>query len=172
MVALMEAREDACRARAESEHYARRENSALSDVARITSTTDEETKTLRHEVKYLEAEAARWKREVERLAHRMSKLRVRNPRDERTNLSRVTPEDALAWALEKKPPATPAPPSWKPGCCVDRSCNPDTCMRLPPGCTCGDCLSLERCKALFGCQSGNTTCDRFPRQFVHVRRVP
>jgi len=53
----------------------------------------------------------------------------------------------------------------KPGCCVDKSCTPETCMKLPWNRTCGDCLNYDRCFSLFYCSPGRTTCDWFPRRF-------
>lgn len=65
-----------------------------------------------------------------------------------------------------------------PGCCVDRlwaeragrddasGCNAQTCMKLPSGKTCGDCIHLQRCQAMWRCRPENKTCDFFPRRFV------
>lgn len=65
-----------------------------------------------------------------------------------------------------------------PGCCIDRlwaeragrrdgsSCDTRTCMTLPEGKTCGDCIHLQRCQGLFGCPPDRKTCDFFPRRFV------
>lgn len=52
----------------------------------------------------------------------------------------------------------------KPGCCVD-GCNDETCMRLPMGAVCADCVHVRRCSALFGVQSTARTCDFYPRRF-------
>jgi hypothetical protein len=52
-----------------------------------------------------------------------------------------------------------------PGCCVDRACSGNNCMRLPPGTTCGDCAHIRRCEALFGHEEIDTVCDFFPRRF-------
>ena len=78
----------------------------------------------------------------------------------------------------------------RPGCCVDRlwaernkndpsperradaesvarkACNDSTCMTLPQGKSCGDCVHVERCKKIFGVKPERTTCDFFPRRFV------
>lgn len=51
------------------------------------------------------------------------------------------------------------------GCCVDKACNPGTCMDLPDGLTCGDCFHEERCCAIFGHVPEDTYCDWFPRRF-------
>ena len=66
----------------------------------------------------------------------------------------------------------------EPGCCVDRrykekhpdaymprACNDKTCMLLPAGCTCADCVGFARCKALLGRNGSETVCDFFPRRF-------
>lgn len=54
----------------------------------------------------------------------------------------------------------------KHGCCSDKSCTPETCMELPAGTKCGDCVHAGRCHVLFGCKPENTVCDWFPRRFV------
>ena len=51
------------------------------------------------------------------------------------------------------------------GCCVDGHCTPDTCMDLPDGQTCGDCIHVRRCVAMFGHFPTDTSCDWFPRRF-------
>lgn len=57
------------------------------------------------------------------------------------------------------------------GCCVDKKygkgCTPATCMELPIGKTCGDCVQVERCEAFLGdrFKRSNTACDWFPRAF-------
>jgi hypothetical protein len=55
------------------------------------------------------------------------------------------------------------------GCCVDRKygcgCTDETCMNLPDGKTCGDCVHLRRCVAIFGHKPEDTYCDFFPRRF-------
>lgn len=55
------------------------------------------------------------------------------------------------------------------GCCVDKAygkgCTPETCMQLPEGKTCGDCVHIARCKAIFGHVETDTYCDFFPRWF-------
>jgi len=53
----------------------------------------------------------------------------------------------------------------KYGCCVDGSCASDTCMGLPDGKTCGDCIHIARCEAIFGHVPEDTYCDFFPRRF-------
>ena len=51
------------------------------------------------------------------------------------------------------------------GCCADKACTPKTCMDLPDGKTCGDCVHIKRCKAIFGHTETDTVCDWFPRKF-------
>lgn len=51
------------------------------------------------------------------------------------------------------------------GCCVDRSCTPETCMELPAGKTCGDCIHHERCCVMYGHVPDDNYCDFFPRRF-------
>ena len=51
------------------------------------------------------------------------------------------------------------------GCCVDRSCTPDTCMRLPAENTCGHCTHERRCTSIFGMKPTDTECSFFPRRF-------
>ena len=55
------------------------------------------------------------------------------------------------------------------GCCVDKSCTPETCMRLPEGKACGDCFHFLRCQQFAWAESLNTTCDFFPRRFVETQ---
>jgi hypothetical protein len=52
------------------------------------------------------------------------------------------------------------------GCCTDKVCTPKTCMGLPPGTTCGDCMFVAKCKAIYGHVETDTFCDWFPRRFV------
>jgi len=55
----------------------------------------------------------------------------------------------------------------KLGCCVDGKCSPHTCMHLPEGKTCGDCVHLSRCLAFgFTRSPERTSCDFYPRRFV------
>jgi len=54
------------------------------------------------------------------------------------------------------------------GCCADKSCTPKTCMNLPDGKTCGDCVHIKRCKSIFGHTETDTVCDWFPRRFQEV----
>lgn len=51
------------------------------------------------------------------------------------------------------------------GCCTDKACTADTCMDLPEGKTCGDCVHIARCKAIYGHVETDTSCDWFPRKF-------
>jgi hypothetical protein len=57
------------------------------------------------------------------------------------------------------------------GCCMDKSCTPDTCMVLPGRMVCGDCEHLSRCHGLFQCKPERTSCDFFPRRFVKRTRL-
>ena len=56
-------------------------------------------------------------------------------------------------------------PRHKHGCCVDKACTSATCMALPEGKSCGDCVHIYRCKAIFGHVETDTSCDWFPRRF-------
>jgi hypothetical protein len=51
------------------------------------------------------------------------------------------------------------------GCCADKNCDENTCMQLPEGKTCGDCVNEKRCVAMFGHSPSDTYCDFFPRRF-------
>lgn len=50
-------------------------------------------------------------------------------------------------------------------------CNSETCMKLPGGKTCGDCVHIQRCEAFGFAGKGDvpareeTSCDFFPRRF-------
>ena len=73
------------------------------------------------------------------------------------------------------------------GCCVDRKwldknpehpdrakvrgCEPETCMKLPDGATCGGCIHFERCRKLVGAKAESRICDFFPRRFVSKESV-
>jgi hypothetical protein len=50
------------------------------------------------------------------------------------------------------------------GCCVDQKCTPETCMGLPEGKTCGDCVQVRRCVGIFGHTPTDTYCDWYPRR--------
>jgi|HubBroStandDraft_4_1064222.scaffolds.fasta_scaffold414283_4 hypothetical protein len=52
------------------------------------------------------------------------------------------------------------------GCCVDKACAAQTCMKLPAGQTCGDCGHFGRCQWLLSRNGSETVCDWFPRRFV------
>lgn len=54
------------------------------------------------------------------------------------------------------------------GCCVDQKCTPETCMALPEGKTCGGCIHIRRCKAMFGHVETDTYCDWYPRRFREI----
>lgn len=69
--------------------------------------------------------------------------------------------------------------SWEPGCCTDRrlgyerACTDDTCMRLPAGKTCGDCVHLTRCKSFgFTAAASEQACSFHPRRFREVPLTP
>lgn len=51
------------------------------------------------------------------------------------------------------------------GCCVDKECTTETCTGLPERKTCGDCMHIRRCKAMFGHVESDTYCDWHPRRF-------
>ena len=55
--------------------------------------------------------------------------------------------------------------NYKPGCCADKSCNEKTCMRLPEGATCGQCVNFNLCANLHGAKDDDKTCDYFPRRY-------
>ena len=54
------------------------------------------------------------------------------------------------------------------GCYTDKVCTDTTCMRLPAGHTCGDCVHVTRC-AMFGHTQTDTYCDWFPKRFRWAR---
>jgi hypothetical protein len=51
------------------------------------------------------------------------------------------------------------------GCCADKACTEKTCMQLPQGKKCGDCVHAYRCSMMFGHGNMDTYCDWFPRRF-------
>ena len=55
--------------------------------------------------------------------------------------------------------------TYKHGCCIDKSCTDRTCMQLPAGTTCGDCVHIYRCSKIFGHTPADTYCDWYPRRF-------
>lgn len=57
------------------------------------------------------------------------------------------------------------------GCCVDKACTELTCMELPEGKSCGDCVHERRCCLMFGHVPTDTYCDWFPRRFCEVAKV-
>lgn len=61
--------------------------------------------------------------------------------------------------------------SGKHGCCADKACTDKTCMELPTGKTCGDCVHTRRCVLMFGHTPSDTYCDWFPRRFVQRESV-
>jgi len=56
------------------------------------------------------------------------------------------------------------------GCCADKSCTPETCMCLPVGYTCRDCVHHVWCEKIIGKSSQDDTCDFFPRRFCTERK--
>ena len=40
------------------------------------------------------------------------------------------------------------------------------CMQLPKGCTCADCIHVDRCTLMFGAKPDNTMCGWEPIRFV------
>ncbi len=57
----------------------------------------------------------------------------------------------------------------KHGCCTDKACTPASCMELPVGTTCGDCVHVGYCKGLGVTDADRTSCDWFPRRLKIVR---
>lgn len=57
------------------------------------------------------------------------------------------------------------------GCCTDKECNEKTCMNLPDGKTCGDCIKYEKCRNFTGHKETDTYCDFFPRIFLDKNSV-
>jgi len=55
---------------------------------------------------------------------------------------------------------------YKPGCCVDGSCTPEDCMRLPYGVRCEHCAHIARCVQIFGKTPTSDTCDWWPRKWL------
>ena len=53
----------------------------------------------------------------------------------------------------------------KHGCCTDKACTDATCMELPVGKTCSNCVHERRCCTIFGHVPTDTYCDWFPRRF-------
>lgn len=51
------------------------------------------------------------------------------------------------------------------GCCADKCCNDVTCMELPEGKHCGDCVFFNHCAAFYDHKASDTYCDFFPRRF-------
>ena len=51
------------------------------------------------------------------------------------------------------------------GCCADKACTDSTCMELPVGKACADCVHMYRCGLMFGHEPTDTYCDWFPRRF-------
>jgi hypothetical protein len=57
----------------------------------------------------------------------------------------------------------------KHGCCADKACTNFTCMELPAGKTCGDCLHFLHCAAFYAHKPTDAYCDFFPRRFVSAQ---
>lgn len=53
-----------------------------------------------------------------------------------------------------------------PGCCRDKKCNEENCMKLPASKKCRDCVHITRCLALGYTVQESCECDFFPRRFV------
>jgi hypothetical protein len=51
------------------------------------------------------------------------------------------------------------------GCCADGACSAETCMELPAGKACGDCVHVRRCTLIFGMRAEDTSCHIYPRRF-------
>lgn len=58
----------------------------------------------------------------------------------------------------------------KHGCCTDKACTPETCMELPQGKTCADCVRINYCISLGVTDTARTSCDWFPRRFKDANR--
>lgn len=50
-------------------------------------------------------------------------------------------------------------------CCEQRACRPETCVALPDGKTCGDCVYAHLCSRGKAEHNAQTACDTFPRRF-------
>ena len=50
------------------------------------------------------------------------------------------------------------------GCCADGACTPPTCMQLPEGSKCGDCVRFAFCRVFIGqpCEATNNTIEFGP----------
>lgn len=74
-------------------------------------------------------------------------------------LKHPEPGSALGAYTSEGEPAYPAPkmPAYD-------ETDPDQ-MRLPPGITCGDCVHIKRCKAIYGHTESDTRCDWSPSRF-------
>lgn len=57
-------------------------------------------------------------------------------------------------------------------CCVLGDCSESTCMALPDGKTCGDCVRVDYCTAIWGDKPTSTVCGYFPRRFSETPNVP
>lgn len=45
------------------------------------------------------------------------------------------------------------------------ACNEQTCMQLPDGLTCSQCVHIERCCKIYGQKADANHCQWFPRRF-------
>lgn len=57
------------------------------------------------------------------------------------------------------------------GCCADKACNDTTCMQLPAGNTCSDCINFFHCEVFYAHKPGDTYCDFFPRRFKERKAI-
>lgn len=51
------------------------------------------------------------------------------------------------------------------GCCADKACTDQTCMELPAGKTCGNCVNFRHCQAFYAHAATDTYCDFLTRRF-------
>ena len=45
-------------------------------------------------------------------------------------------------------------------------------MNLPVGLTCGDCIHIRKCKAIYGHGETDTSCDWSPSKFQAAKKQP
>lgn len=50
-------------------------------------------------------------------------------------------------------------------CCALKECSESTCMVLPSGKTCGDCVRVDYCTAIWGQKKTSAECGYFPCRF-------
>jgi hypothetical protein len=75
------------------------------------------------------------------------------------------PENCMCHLCLEPSAKDEAPKRNQHGCCADKACTDATCMELPAGKTCGDCVHEHRCCLMFGHTPTDTYCDWFPRRF-------